>query len=478
MHKIDITEFFIYRYRYALGYGLIGLLLIGLLFFAALYVPNSLSKTEINSVITSDSLSLKSLNQAVIINLPYHLLQKISLALFGISNLTIKLPSIILGLLSTVGLFFLLRNWFKRGIAVLVSIIATITGQFLLFAQSGSPSILYLFWPIVMLLLVTLIANRHRLNILWKTLFFIAAALSLYTPLSIYILITFISAILLHPHLRYLIRQLSKLKLLVALVIAILIVLPLGWRIVQEPRFGLTLLGIPGQWPDFKANLVQLVQEFFGFTLSSSTNLIIPVFGLASMILIALGVYKVIRTRKTVQSYLIMTWLLCLLPILIINPTYTGITFAPLVLLLAIGFETLLHNWYRLFPYNPYARVAGLIPLIVLLSVLVISGIDRYVYGYYYNPSVVNGFSKDLVLLPKNTRHIVVSKTELPFYSVIAKHRSELEVSTTVPLLVDRFTMTKAAHSQLTSDYAIDKIISSAKQKNADRFYIYKKSQD
>ena len=476
MNKLDVSDFFIYRYRYILGYGLIGLLLVGLLFFAALYVPNGLAQSEINSVVTSDSLSFRPLTQAVIINLPYHLLQKASLALFGVSNLTVKLPSIILGLSSAVCLLFLLRHWFKPGIAVIVSTVAIITGQFLLVAQSGSPGILYLFWPIVLLLLATLVAKKYQPNTLWKVLFFIAAALSLYTPLSLYILIAFIAAVLSHPHLRYLARQLSKLKLLIALTASVLLVLPLGWRIVQEPRLGLTLLGIPGQWSGLKANIIQLAQEFFGFTLSSSTNLMIPVFGLASMVLIALGVYKVIRSRNTVQSYLIAAWSLCLLPILIINPTYTGIAFVPLVLLLAIGFETLLHNWYQLFPYNPYARVAGLIPLIVLLGVLAVSGVDRYVYGYYYNPTVVKGFSKDLVLLPKDTKYIVVSQAELPFYSVVAKHHSKMTVLTTVPA-ADSFTMTQAARSQPVIGYTIDKIISSARQKHADRFYVYKKSQ-
>ena len=112
-----ITDYVLYRWRYILGYGVIGLTVVGLLLVAFLYAPGALSQAEMNSVVNSGNLSLASLESfqpASVINLPYHLLQHVSLSLFGVNNLSIKLPSLILGGLSAVGMILLLQMWFRR----------------------------------------------------------------------------------------------------------------------------------------------------------------------------------------------------------------------------------------------------------------------------------------------------------------------------------------------------------------------------
>ena len=45
----DIQNFFIYRWRYIVGYSIIGLLLAGLLVFAGLYVPGGISPEEMRT---------------------------------------------------------------------------------------------------------------------------------------------------------------------------------------------------------------------------------------------------------------------------------------------------------------------------------------------------------------------------------------------------------------------------------------------
>jgi len=39
---IDVTSFYTYRWRYWIGYGFIGVLLVGLFVFAGLYVPGGI----------------------------------------------------------------------------------------------------------------------------------------------------------------------------------------------------------------------------------------------------------------------------------------------------------------------------------------------------------------------------------------------------------------------------------------------------
>lgn len=469
--RIDFESFYLYRWRYWIGYWLIGLVSVGLLIFAGLYLPGGISDNEISSVVKSQNISLSDINSYAVTNLPFHLLQRVSIYFFGVSDFSIKLTSLILALFSATGLIVLLRKWFKLNIAVLGSIIAISTGQFLFIAQSGTPDILYIFWSVYLLLLGTLVARREHPRTLWKMLFFAVAAFSIYTPLSIYALVALALAAFLHPHLRYIVRHLSKVKLLIAAIIGLIIATPLLYGIFHSPELGMTILGVPDKMPDIMTNVILVAKQYFGFSISSATPLMTPVFGFGSMLIIGLGVYSLIKTRESTRSYLVLIWLLCLVPIVVINPQYTSVTFLPIVLLLCAGLGSLLGYWYKLFPRNPYARMAGLIPLVILVGALVLSGLERYVYGYHYDPSTVSNFSQDLSLLPSDTKQLVVSDQQLPFYSVVAKHSKKLTV---VQSPTDKtFTATKATASTY-SGYKIDRIITSSRSVDADRFYVYK----
>jgi hypothetical protein len=162
-----------------------------------------------------------------------------------------------------------------------------------------------------------------------------------------------------------------------------------------------------------------------------------------------------------------------LLPVVILNPGYISITFLPLVLLLSIGLNALLDYWYGLFPRNPYARIAGLVPLIVLVSVLIMSGLARNIYGYQYDPDIVAKYSKDISLLPSNTKYLVVSSSEFDFYKVFANKDKQLHISTS-PNGIDDFTATHDAKENFKR-YKINKIITTYTSNQADRFYLYKK---
>lgn len=473
MGKHSISELYLYRWRYWFGYGLVAVGLIAVLIFAGLYAPGGISGQEMQSVIKSSSINYTDFGTFTMTNLPYHVLQQSSLAIFGVSILSIKLPSIILAFLSAIGLILLLRNWFKPRIAVLASLIAITTGQFIFIAQDGTPGIMYLFWPVLLILLASIISRKPtRFRMFFKISFCIAAAVSLYNPLSIYVLIALVTAILLHPHLRFLIRQLSKPKIIIGMIVALALSIPLIVTIITTPNLGLTLLGVPTQWPDFGANFTALGAEYLGFIKPGGTTLMTPFFELGSMLIIAIGAYYMIRTRETAKSYVIGLWILCLIPFIILNPSFTSITFLPLVILLASGLNALLTKWYGLFPRNPYARIAGLIPVIILVAVLVTSGIDRYAYGYRYDPNIVPNFSNDLKLIPSDTKNLVVSDNELEFYRVVATHNKQLVISTTPTS--DTFLVSREANRSF-KNYVIKQIIVSSNSNQSDRFYLYTK---
>jgi hypothetical protein len=473
MSSLKINELLVYRWRYWLGYLFVGLALIGILVFAGLYLPGGISNQEIQSVITSDSIDYSNLDTLAIPNLPYHVLQKLSLDILGASIFSIKLPSIILSFLSIVGMIILLQRWFKPRIGILASVIAITTGQFIFIAQDGTAGIMYLFWSVWLILLADLIARYRKFRTLLAILFCILAVLSLYTPLSIYIMVALSISIILHPHLRYLIRQASRPRLLIGATFTALLFISLGMAIYKSPNLGIELLGVPSVWPNIGENISLLGAQYFGFSHPGETNLLTPFFELGSMIIIAIGIYNVYRNRAAVKSYIITIWILCLVPLIILSPEYTSITFLPLVLLLASGIGALLSYWYTLFPRNPYARIVGLVPIVVLVTVLLLSGVDRYMYAYRYDPSIVHSFSNDLRLIPQNTDNIVVADEEIEFYNIIAKHNN---ITVSSSPISNSFLATRMAHKDYDG-YDITNIITSCRAEQGDRFYLYKKTE-
>jgi 4-amino-4-deoxy-L-arabinose transferase-like glycosyltransferase len=469
----DFSQFMLYRWRYLIGYAIIGLLLAGMLVFAGLFVPGGLTDDEKQSVIISEALNIGDISTFVVTHLPYHLLQAASMEMFGISEFSIKLPSLVLGLFAAVGLIVLLRRWFKPNIAVLASLIAVTTGQFLFIAQSGTPLVVYLFWPVALLLLGTQITRMKKMRLLWKVLFTACVALSLYSPLAIYPLIAIFLTIALHPHLRTAVRRLSKPMVMGALAFFFLLTAPLAWMVTISPDLGLALLGVPPEWPNLWTNLQTLAGQFFIFWRPEIALILTPVFGFASILLIIMGMYRLFITREATHSYLIISWSLALLPVLLINPEFTNIVFVPAVLLLAAGLTGIISYWYRLFPFNPYARITGLIPLIVLVVSLLGAGLDRYVYGYYYAPTSSVYFSQDLQLLPQQSQTLLVTPEEKPFFDAVSAYRPDLVVVTSTEL--SGFTATRNARPATHEGLAVTRIITSPASSEADRFYQYQK---
>lgn len=482
-----ITDYLLYRWRYILGYLIIGLTIASLLLLAGLYVPGGLTQDEMANTVGSNTLAFKSigdLNPHSVINLPYDLMQRLSTELFGVTNLSIKLPSLLLGALSAFGMILLLQMWFRRNVAVLTTVLIITTGQFLFVAQNGTPNIVYIFWSVWLLVAAMMISRGAKYLGLWKIILFSVAALSLYTPLSIYILLALTSAVILHPHLRYLVRQLLKarLKIATATVCALIVLAPLVYAIVKDPSVGLELLGIPAILPDLTANFFTLLKQYFSFASPGTGVVMTPVYSLGSIVLIILGIIRLATTNYTARSYIITAWAILLLPVLVINPDFSTITFVPAMLLMAMGVNTLLRSWYQLFPRNPYARIAGLVPLTILIGGMFISGISRYAYNYTYNPSTASYFSQDLPLINSQLKTkssdvttLLVSPSELAFYTVVAEDYKAVQVVTDKRKVSPSPTIivSHAAHKD-NAFGAPHAIITNARAQDADRFYIYK----
>ena len=151
--------------------------------------------------------------------------------------------------------------------------------------------------------------------------------------------------------------------------------------------------------------------------------------------------------------------------------------------MIAMGIDTLIVNWYKLFPRNPYARVVGLVPITVLVVGLVFSGLMRYMNNYTYNPNILSHYTTDLRLLDNTLAReaetkklqLVTNPSELPFYGLVAHYDSRFSASTTADPAATTLIFTKRAHkTEPVPALPLATIATSQKSSDSDRFYIYK----
>lgn len=496
--KHRVTDFLVYRYRYILGYTFVILLIAAVIFGAGLYVPGGLRPAEMQSAIDSANLSPKHFTPQMVVDLPYHALQRVSMKVFGMTDLGIKAPSMLLATVTAIGMTVLFRSWFRRNAAIIAIILTVSLPGFMFAAQDGTSLSYYLAISVWLLVATTFVLWHRTPRLLWKILAFGLAALSLYTPLGLYLILALVCMTFIHPHARMLVRSFSIPKASAAFGVFVIAISPLIYASILDRHIWKVLLGIPEQL-DWLASLQLAGRTMFGFWQPASGELISPLYPMGFTVLMLIGIYRLFQVRYTVRSYLTWTWAVLLAPFIIMNPQYAPVTVLIGALFAVRGMAYLILHWYNMFPRNPYARVAGLLPLALLVLSIGFSNINRYTYGYAYTPDVASHFSRDLRLITteldrtkdKPTR-LIVTREERDFYQTLANYRSGLTVTTDYtgePSEVLIFS--HAAHTtretiastggspsgdaQVTSSQTLSRILTSNRSHSADRFYIYRK---
>ena len=477
MKNTKINDLWFYKYRYQIGYTGLFISYLLIIFYSIFIAPRGLTINEMNSAYESSQLSLNNLFSLDIINAPYKLLQAASISILGVSLLSVKLPSVILSLFALFGIIKLTNKWFSPGIATLASVIALTSSQFFFLAQNGSPEILYVLYPILILFFgASFISSKNKIpNIL---IFAILLGLSLYTPLGIYVVLAMILTILAHPHLRFMIKKLQKSRSVIGFIVFVLIISPLAIAIFKDFSIVKLLLGIP-ETLDVFANIQNLISHLFGFSVEYSGGVISPIINLTSLILIGIGLFFTLSARYATRSYLINIWSIILIAVCIISPNSTTIIFTPILILTISGLQSLINTWYIMFPRNPYARIAGLFPIVILVVSLLLTNFDSFRLNYTYSPEILSNFSQDIEILQSSnldTRNMIVSKDEENFYKIL---ETEDKVNLSQGITGDQVIVSNKAYKEIDEipeNYKVIKILISSRDDDADRFYILKRS--
>jgi hypothetical protein len=170
-------------------------------------------------------------------------------------------------------------------------------------------------------------------------------------------------------------------------------------------------------------------------------DFIVPLFGASTLAIMAFGLLRTIIDRYSARSYMLLIWLGFLIPLVLINPSTPFVVFIPCILLLAIGLESLIREWYDIFPFNPYARIGALIPLVILLGSIMSTNLFRYYYGHLYSPAGGKLFDElaavRIVLDRKDVNKsnmTLVAPDNLKFYDLLRRDYPKLKVASSAAM--------------------------------------------
>lgn len=473
-----LREVTLYRYRYLLGYICFALLLFALLLLAIDQAPRGLTSAEMESSVTSVNVNVFQPITTNVIDAPYHLLQKISIQFLGLTPTAIKLPSIILGAIMGVSIVLMLQKWFRKNVAIITAVITVTSVGFLTLARTGTPMIMTAVWTVMLLLGATHVLHSSKHQFLWKLFCFASVALLAYSPFGIYPLLALALAGIFHPHVRYRLKQGRWWQHTILIALVLIILTPLTIATIFSPHIAITLLGLD-QLDQFSlgavpSTILSVGGDLFNFTRNTVGTIVTPLFGIATTILLALGILKLCTATYSARSYMLFIWGGLLIPVLLLRPDMILLVLIPSTLVLAIGIETLIRQWYDLFPRNPYARIAALIPLSILVFSIVGINMERYFYGHHYNPQA-SEFHGELPavrdILHENKRNIqatgtiVVPRDQVTFYDILRREYPDIHIASSAtvapsaPLVIldgVAADMSRAPASIITDDLAAD----------------------
>ncbi|MBQ9484930.1 glycosyltransferase family 39 protein [Candidatus Saccharibacteria bacterium] len=473
MKKIIISKLFLYRYRFIIGYIVLGAAFVAMLFLLPLYAQHGLSAAEMESATNSYNLKIDAPLNGDLVDLPYKLLQKISILIFGLTPYAIKLPSVLVGLALGLLLILLLNRWFKSNVSLLASILMVLSTPFLFIAGSGTPLIMIVFWPTLLLWLGSKIQGEKRPKPMYSLLFAIALLFAIFTPYMMYFAVFCVFFVFLQPHLRFIVKSLPKLPLAIVGLLVIAGISALLMNIINQPDTIMELLfakdfDITKFFPNISTGLAPV----FLWSGSLESVFLAPLVSLPMLALALIGLFSTTKgffaSRNSIATLLLVFTLI----ITGFNPSAVIFLILPFAILVAHGLKYLLEKWYGLFPENPYARIAALIPLSILFGTILIPSLLQYVDGYRYNPSVANEFNYDLNVIRKNLNNefLLVSEN-YDFYKI-------LEDSTNLTVIdnLEEKTYERLAILRGTTDdekYELNQIITSPMRENSDIIYLY-----
>jgi hypothetical protein len=351
------------------------------------------SPTELQTIQVGRSLASLGDNPLLA---PYKILVYLLLHLPGSDLLYVRLAAAIITCVSIWLLFTLARRWYGTTTSVWVSI-AFASSTWTL--QTGRFGAGYSLLIVTILALLNLAAwmsttTKHSQALI---VYSVVSGLALFTPGGLW----YVLAITLLAYKALLAHRSKAEPQYVALSAAVMVAFLAGVvsGLVQDTSLVAQWLGLPGQFPTpvvFVKQTIASVVYFIGKgpVLPEIWLAHTPLLDIASTVFLCLGTVFYARHLRNARTRLLLSFVVISMLLIGLNGAVALNYAVPIVyLVLGGGVAYIMHQWNRIFPYNPIPRIMALVLMAGLLMAVIGFHTIRYFVAWRSSPNTVQAYS-------------------------------------------------------------------------------------
>jgi hypothetical protein len=308
-------------------------------------------------------------------------------------------------MLTVLMLYKLIRKWFGQ-VTSLLSISIFLTADWFLFiARSGTGTIELSFWFTVLIFsLMKFIERKPN----WLIFYALASGLILFSPFGLYISATTAVCTLVCAMFRKRAKEASLIIKVASLLFVVICLGLVAYLSVKDISYLRSLTGT--------AQVPSLFEYFKNLILNSSSSVMLwpdnnPLVGPSGVfiiryfefifILFGLIMFVVTRVNRLNVVVIANSVVLALAGGLNYGLRGSGLLIVPSVLFMTAGIRHFIHRWQKVFPKNPYAKIALYIPLAIVIITATTLHFQSYFVLWPGQTATKTAYSEDFSLLKK-----------------------------------------------------------------------------
>ncbi len=306
--------------------------------------------------------------------------------------------SALMGLLTVLSGFFIIRRWHSRKIALLSSLLLLSSSWLLQTTRLATPEACFLLvLPLLWLASWMYSTSNRRLALF---LLFLSASTAIYIPGFIWLIL-----LLVMWQRKSIANELSQVSVWFSLLLGLMVlavISPLVWASWHNIQVLITIVGLPQQLSTLKHfpfNLVRLASALVWRSQPDATNHLanLPILDAFSALLVALGVYAARFSWRLTRAKLMLSCFVMLFLLVGLGGSVSSAVLLPIIyLVMAAGLAFLLAQWFKVFPRNPLARFVGVVLLSLTVAVTSYYHISRYYIAWSQAPETRHSFNLHL----------------------------------------------------------------------------------
>lgn len=441
-HKHAVQNSVIYRFRYQIAGVVLALIAVFMGVYRFWSTPWGLNDAERQSAVAAVELFDGGLTGAEgllanVISLPWLVVEWLSIQVFGVNAMAVRLPAVIIMLLTVALLILLIRKMTRPNIAMMGGLLLVSSSFAITMARSATPAALTSLLIVALILLGYYMLNEQgsmqRFGFIGASL---VSGLLCYMVAGPYIVLAMLIAAIVHPRTRLTIRSHKRLAA-AALLVFLITVSPLIASIF--------IAGINVATPIVSIGLPSLASTAAFFSAYAGNNpevtggIVTPLVTAVGLLMVIVGfAYVCWEAYFSTRFYLLIMYIIVAILVGSCRPELVYLLFVPTIILQTMCLSLITNQWYGLFPNNPYARVFAILPITILIGSLCLVDANRYFAAVNYDSDVVYSYNQMLpavndILASSDERNnltvVTDDETDRRLFAALAKDYENVTVA-------------------------------------------------